>query len=194
MAGIRQFDEEAALDKALALFWAQGFEETTMPQLAAATGVQRGSLYHAYQGKETLFLRVFEVYRERFLGGMRQALSAPRLPQALQDFFDFAIDSMTTGLPTRGCLSTKTALGGGDIDQPVRQALQAMLDGLENILTERLEQPEAGVSLTLAPRDAARMIVTFTRGLVVIERVYQDKARLQASAGMLVKLLLPTAE
>jgi len=46
MAGIRQFDEEAMLEQALELFWQKGFANTTMQDLAAATGVQRGSLYN----------------------------------------------------------------------------------------------------------------------------------------------------
>ncbi|MCZ7153843.1 TetR/AcrR family transcriptional regulator, partial [Salmonella enterica] len=57
MAGVRQFDEGLALDKALALFWQKGYAATSMQELAAATGVQRGSLYNAYGDKETLFLR-----------------------------------------------------------------------------------------------------------------------------------------
>ena len=39
------------------------------------------------------------------------------------------------------------------------------------------------------PEEAARLIVTFTRGLVVIERVYQDKARMLSTADLLVALL-----
>jgi TetR/AcrR family transcriptional regulator, transcriptional repressor for nem operon len=190
MAGVRQFDEDEALEKALTLFWGKGFEGTSMQELAVVTGIQRGSLYNAYQGKETLFLRVFDRYRDRFLAQMRQSLEKPRLRDALRSFFDFVIDSMTTGLPTRGCLSTKTALAGDSIEEPIREVLQTMLDGIEGIVTARLSRGEKGVELMLPPEDAARLIVTFTRGLVVIERVYQDKARLHAVADNLSALLL----
>ncbi|MEX3629140.1 MAG: helix-turn-helix domain-containing protein [Burkholderia sp.] len=78
MAGVRQFDEGEMLDKALALFWKKGYADTSMQELAAATGVQRGSLYNAYRDKETLFLRVFKVYAARFLEGARRTLEAPR--------------------------------------------------------------------------------------------------------------------
>jgi hypothetical protein len=44
--------------------------------------------------------------------------------------------------------------------------------------------------LNVEPQQAARLIVTFTRGLVVIERVYQDEKRLRTASDLLVNLLL----
>lgn len=193
MAGIRQFDEEAMLEQALELFWQKGFANTTMQDLAAATGVQRGSLYNAYGDKDALFLKVFERYRLRFLKQVGEALARPRLRDALRSFFSFVISSMTTGTPTRGCLSTKTALGSEVLDPALQGALRLLLDDIEAALVERLSQDGEPESLSIPARQAARLIVTFTRGLVVIERVYADEKRLRATADALVKLLLPTA-
>ena len=190
MAGVRQFDESAALEKALVLFWQKGFAETSMQELAAATGVQRGSLYNAYQGKEAFFLRVFDVYKERFLAQLRGSLDKPKLRDALRSFLETVITSMTTGEPTRGCLTTKSAFGANVIEPPVRDALQGLLDAFEGILLDRLQKGEKGVRLMCPPEEAARLIVTFTRGLVVIERVYQDKKRMLATADSLIALLV----
>ncbi|HYG43928.1 MAG TPA: helix-turn-helix domain-containing protein [Bordetella sp.] len=193
MAGVRQFDEDQALDKALGLFWQQGYAHTTMQELAEVTGVQRGSLYNAYRDKETLFLRVFDVYRGRYVAQMRQALDKPDLSASLRNFFAFTIKSMTTGMPTRGCLSTKTALGIEALDEPIRTAIRDLLDEIEAALHERLARPDAGQRLLLEPRQAARMMVAMTRGLVVIERVYQDEKRMRAMADALVGLLVAPA-
>ena len=190
MAGVRQFDEEQALEKALELFWLKGYSATSMQDLAEVTGIQRGSLYNAYQNKETLFLRVFDVYRNRYVGQMREALDKPGLRASLRSFFTYAITSMTTGEPTRGCLSTKTALGTEDLDGAVREALKDLLDDIEQALYERLSRPDHEGQLMLPSRQAASLIVTFTRGIVVIERVYQDEKRLRSMADMLITLLL----
>jgi TetR/AcrR family transcriptional regulator, transcriptional repressor for nem operon len=190
MVGVRQFDENEALEKALVLFWQKGFAETSMQELAAASGVQRGSLYNAYKGKETFFLRVFDVYKNRFLSQLRDTLDKPKLRDALRSFLATVIDSMTTGEPTRGCLTTKSAFGSNVIEPPVQRALQGMLDAFEMLLLDRLQKREKGVRLMCSPEDAARLIVTFTRGLVVIERVYQDKARMLATADSLIALLV----
>jgi TetR/AcrR family transcriptional repressor of nem operon len=190
MAGVRQFDENEALEKALVLFWQRGFAETSMQELAAATGVQRGSLYNAYKDKGTFFLRVFDVYKNRFLSQLHDALDKPGLRDALRSFLETLIDSMTTGEPTRGCLTTKSAFGSDVIEPLVQQALLGLLDAFERLLLDRLQKGEKGIHLTCSPEEAARLIVTFTRGLVVIERVYQDKTRMQATADSLIALLV----
>jgi AcrR family transcriptional regulator len=189
MAGVRQFDEDAALDKALGLFWEKGYLETSMQELAAVTGVQRGSLYNAYQGKEGIFLRAFDRYGVRFLAEMASALDKPDLHESVGSFFVCVIDSMTTGAPTRGCLSSKTALGGDDMDPAIRQVVQRLLNSIEATLLARLARAKKSDGLIVAPEDAARMILTFTRGLVIIERVYQEKPRLLETAAMFTSLL-----
>ena len=66
MVGARQFDEQEVIATALDVFWRKGLHDATMQDLAAATGVQRGSLYNAYGDKETIFLRAFDEYTEQF--------------------------------------------------------------------------------------------------------------------------------
>lgn len=193
MAGVRQFDEDVVLDSAMGLFWKKGYAATTMQDLAAITGVQRGSLYHAYQGKDVLFLKVFDLYMERFMSGVAGVLQQPDARAALTAFFGFVIDSMTAGEPSRGCLTSKTALSGEVIEEPIRQVLQTLIDRLEQALLERLSDSPAAAQLKTTPAHAARLITTFTRGLVVMERVYQDKARLLDTAAMLTALLLGDA-
>lgn len=193
MAGVRQFNEEEALERAMDVFWRQGFGATTMGDLAEATGVLRGSLYNAYGDKETLFLQVFARYQARFMEAARQALDKPTAERSLRDFFDFTIKSMTEGEPTRGCLTTKTATDETATSQPIKQALQGLLDGLEKLVAERLSRPDARSRLAVAPAEAARLVVTLTRGTVVMERVYGDAASLKSTANALVRMLLPKA-
>src|SRR4051812_26317973 len=77
MVGTRQFDEDALLEVAIETFRRHGFAATSMIDVAAATGVQRGSLYNAYGDKERLFLLAYDRYAGRFLESVRQALSNP---------------------------------------------------------------------------------------------------------------------
>ncbi|MFM0433754.1 TetR/AcrR family transcriptional regulator [Paraburkholderia aspalathi] len=123
-----------------------------MQGLAAATGVQRGSLYNAYKDKGTFFLRVFDVYKNRFLAQLRDALDKPELRDALRSFLKTVIDSMTTGEPTQGCLTTKSAFGSDVIEPPVQQALLGLLDAFERLLLDRLLKEEKSIHLTCSPR------------------------------------------
>ncbi|MFI8185729.1 TetR/AcrR family transcriptional regulator [Actinacidiphila glaucinigra] len=190
MAGRRQFDEQHTLGRILDVFWNQGYGATSMQDLATATGVQRGSLYNAYRDKETLFLRVFRDYADAFVAEAAATLDQPDVRRALEDFFDFTIASMTRGTPARGCLSTKTATDTQADAEPIRIAIRGMLDRLEGVMAERLSREDAAGLLTVPPTEAARVLVTMTRGTVVIERVYQDADRLRATARSLIAMVL----
>jgi AcrR family transcriptional regulator len=194
MAGTKQFDEDEVLDRALLLFWRRGFGATSMQDVAQATGVLRGSLYHAYGDKQALFLRVFGRYRARYLASLRELLAAPTAEEALRRYLRFAIDMVTAvddDEVTRGCLTTKTATDETAMDDAIRAALRGLLDDAQAMLADRLAQPDAAGRLALPPAAAARLITTTTRGMVVLERVYRDVAQLEAVADDVLRLLFP---
>ncbi|WP_456677935.1 TetR/AcrR family transcriptional regulator [Bradyrhizobium sp. RDM12] len=57
MSRPREFDETEVMDKALELFWRQGYEGTSLNDLLDATGLTKSSLYAAFGSKEDLFHR-----------------------------------------------------------------------------------------------------------------------------------------
>jgi AcrR family transcriptional regulator len=66
----REFDEAIALDRALDLFWRQGYEGTSIADLRQAIGITAPSLYAAFGSKEELYRRVLE----RYLTGLGRCL------------------------------------------------------------------------------------------------------------------------
>lgn len=190
MVGVRQFDETTVLNAALDVFWRKGLHATSMLDLSEATGVQRGSLYNAYGGKEELFLLAFDIYAENFLAAAREALHIPDTKKALQAFFKVAISNMIAGAPARGCLTTKTAAELSSGEPRVQNKVRTLLSDLEYIIRTALSTGSAGQKLTLPPSQAAEVIVTFTRGLAVMERVHRDPKRLSDTAAALIKALV----
>src|SRR5262245_53473813 len=85
MVGVRQFDEGEVVALALEVFWRKGLHDATMQDLAAATGVQRGSLYNAYGDKEAIFLRAFDQYTEQFLQTAADALAQGSAAERLRN-------------------------------------------------------------------------------------------------------------
>jgi AcrR family transcriptional regulator len=198
MTGIKQFNEDEALERAMHVFWRQGYGATSMPDLAKATGVQRGSLYHAYGDKQSIFLLAFARYQRHYLDMVRERMQLADPEAALRAYFAYVINSMSEPVPqlddtpssrTRGCLTTKIATDETAMDEPVRNALRGMLEGLGEVLEARLSQPDARERLTLSPQDAARLLVTFTRGNVVMERIYHGPQQLQATADSMIQIL-----
>ncbi|HEP8707206.1 TPA: TetR/AcrR family transcriptional regulator [Pseudomonas aeruginosa] len=193
MAGVRQFDEEKLLAAVLEVFWNKGWQATSMADLAEAAEVQRGSLYHAYGGKEELFLLAFDLYARGFLDKAARALRGTDARSALLAFLDAAIGNMTSGDPPRGCLTTKTAAESVATGPRIQQRLRDLLTELRGIIVEALSAEPLRAGLALPPEEAAELLLTFTRGLAVIERIYHDPQRLRRSAMALVSILASPA-
>ena len=192
MAGVRQFDEQEVIAVALDVFWRKGLHDATMQDLAAATGVQRGSLYNAYGDKEAIFLRAFDRYAAQFLQTAANALAQGDAAARLQNFFDLIIVNMTSGSPPRGCLTTRTALDATISSAAVRQRVQSVLSRLEQLIARAISTAPNGRSAIDANR-LARVVVTFTRGIAVMERAGYGRKQLKEAAATFVDALVGDA-
>jgi AcrR family transcriptional regulator len=192
MAGVRQFDEQEVISIALDVFWRKGLHDATMQDLAAATGVQRGSLYNAYGDKEAIFLRAFDQYAEQFLKTAGNALAEGDVAARLRNFFDVIIVNMTSGSPARGCLTTRTALDAGISSTAVRQRVQDLLSRLEQFISKAISSTPNG-RLAIDSNRLARVVVTFTRGLAVMERAGYGRKQLKQAAATFVDAVVGDA-
>ncbi|WP_375414011.1 TetR/AcrR family transcriptional regulator [uncultured Bradyrhizobium sp.] len=193
MVGVRQFDEQDVIANALDVFWRKGLHDATMQDLATATGVQRGSLYNAYGDKEAIFLHAFDQYAEEFLEAAGNALAEGGAADRLRNFFDVIVVNMTGGSPPRGCLTTRTALDAAISSTAVRQRVQGMLGRLERLISEAISSAPDRLPALGANR-LARVVVTFTRGLAVMERAGYSRKQLKDVAAAFVVVLIGGAE
>jgi TetR/AcrR family transcriptional regulator, transcriptional repressor for nem operon len=193
MVGVRQFDEQAMIATALDVFWRKGLHDATMQDLAAATGVQRGSLYNAYGDKEAIFQRAFDQYAAQLMEICGQALAEGNdIAARLRNFLDLLIANMTSGSPPRGCLTTRTALDVTISSAAVRARVQGVLSGLEQLVAQTLSSAPDKRLAANANR-LARVVVTFTRGLAVMERAGSSRKQLRESAATFVDALVGCA-
>ncbi len=192
MVGARQFDDQEVIAIALEVFWRKGLHGASMQDLATATGVQRGSLYNAYGDKEAIFLRAFDQYAGLFLESARNALAKGDAAARLQKLFDMIIVNMTSGSPPRGCLTTRTALDAAVSSAHVRERVQNLLSRLEHLISEAVSSA-AGAPATIDANRLARVVVTFTRGLAVMERAGYGRKHLNEAAVTFVDALVGDA-
>ena len=57
-----QFNREKVLDRALNLFWSDGYEASSISKLLSVMDLNRGSLYASFGGKNALYLEVLDHY------------------------------------------------------------------------------------------------------------------------------------
>ena len=70
----RAFERGVALERAMEVFWASGYEGTSIPMLTEAMGISAQSLYAAFGSKDALYREALEVYRTTIGGFGRRAL------------------------------------------------------------------------------------------------------------------------
>src|SRR5512134_2781708 len=117
------YDAETALTRAMEAFWDAGYAATSLDDLAAATGMNRPSLYGAFGDKRALYLKTLEHYGAG--GQLRAALAADvALRAALRRVFDLAIALYLSGKHgARGCFLIGTAATEAVTSPEVRTVL-----------------------------------------------------------------------
>jgi AcrR family transcriptional regulator len=181
----RAFDPDVALDRALEVFWRQGYEGTALSDLTAAMGINRPSLYAAFGNKEELFGKVLDRYVDGPAAYAAAALNEPRARDVVERLVYGAID-LTTGPDTpRGCLNVRCVQACGPEAEPVRQEVVARRMADEAALRRRLEHAQSAGDLPADcdPGDLARFVMTLTDGIAV-----------QAASGRSRDELRPVAE
>ena len=71
----REFDIESAHDKAMQLFWTQGYEATSLSDLLSTMGLSKSSFYQTFESKHTLFEQCLVRYGEILISAMRAGLA-----------------------------------------------------------------------------------------------------------------------
>ena len=128
----RQYDPEAALERATASFWERGFAGTSLDDLASATGMNRPSLYAAFGDKRSLFLKTLERYRDQIRAGIKAMLADDPTPAVfLERFYRGALDLYTS----RGCYWLAAAITDAGTDPEVQAFLAAGMRELDEGLT-----------------------------------------------------------
>ena len=186
----RAFDADAALDRALEVFWRQGYEGTSLTDLTTALGINRPSLYAAFGNKEELFLKALERYNSGPGAYAADALAAPTVREVVRRLVRGAVE-LTTGRHTPpGCLAVHGVHACDPDSAAVRQAAIACRMAGETALRRRFERaadlPEGCDGATLA-----RLVHTITDGIAVQAASGRTRDELHRVADLALRALVP---
>jgi len=165
----RAFDPDAALDRALEVFWRQGYEGTALSDLTEAMGINRPSLYAAFGNKDELFGRVLDRYIDGPGGYSARALQQPSAREVARELVYGAVELTAGPDSPGGCLCVRTVQACGPEARPARDRAVAHRMAGELALRRRLERAKSDGDL---PADAdpaalARYVTTISDGIAV---------------------------
>ncbi len=181
----KSFDEEAALEKAMQVFWAKGYDSASMAELIAETGVNRGSLYNAFGGKKPLFIRALLKYdRERQKANLAQLEALDDPGRAIRDFFDNIVADTVADTDCKGCFLFNTVLESGAHDATVNEIVANGLREIEGFLRRSIEvgQARGEIRSDIDPASKAKALLAMALAIRVLGRGPYAKTALRAIA------------
>jgi len=189
----RQYDPDRALAKAAEIFWKQGYAGTSLDDLAAATGMNRPSLYAAFGDKRDLYLKTLERYRDQSRAmSVKVMAESPTLRVFLKRFYEQAIDVyLAGGEEARGCYSISTAPAQATTDPAVRAFLAASIGNTDSFLASRIAKGrERGeVPANAEPQALAQVATATLHTIAVRARVGVPRKQLAALAAAAINLI-----
>ena len=187
----RSFDETAALERAIQVYWSKGYDGVTIDDLVAGMGVGRPSLYAVFGDKRAIFLRALRTYAEAKGARAAKALLSPRtIRDSIKGFLRYAVESATEKGSARGCLMVCVAPLVDDAE--VRQFLQSAVAGGTALVESRFRD---AIGAGEIPSDfpvtiRAVQVTDFARGLTMRAQMGTPRKTLLSDAEEAADLVL----
>jgi TetR/AcrR family transcriptional repressor of nem operon len=190
MARSKEFDESAVLEKAMRLFWEQGYEKTSMTDLVENMGIHRRSLYNTFGDKHTLFLKAMDRYGDKvnaaLVGGVKRSKTAAEALQFISDFMN-----SEEGDSPYGCLMVNSAVELAARDADVDTKSTVSFTATEQLLKEIIlwGQQNGEFTSDYDAGELAEYLHNVGVGIRVVARTSVAKEKLHRLANISMKLL-----
>lgn len=193
MARPREFDVDEALDRAMQVFWAKGYEATSLADLTTAMGLSKSSLYETFGNKHELFLSTLDYYN-RTVTTQRVATlieSGGSTKTGISRVFNEIIDDILSKDERRGCFVTNCAVEVAACDPAAAKRVTAGLLHLEDTFFRAVKRgQDAGeISAKQDPRVLARYLTSSLNGMIVMAKAAPDRQALDDVAGVILSTL-----
>jgi len=192
MARSKVFDEDAALDRALRLFWRRGYHGTSIQDLVEHMGINRGSLYNTFGGKQQLYRTALERYQKRHrdsaLGLTRNAASPVA---SLRHLLQMTVEEALHDTELKGCFlvnaTTELATADSDVNGIVYRNALDFAHELQSLVAagQQMEQFRAD----LDPAQAAAFLIHLINGMWVQARLNPQRDQLESTVELAFRAL-----
>ena len=177
----KSFDEREALEKAMHLFWVQGYEGSAMPELLSEMGISRQSLYDTFGSKRDLFIRAIEHYRDTHLAKALALLGAEGSGvQNVKDVVRF-FERLAADERGCGCFVANALVEVAPHDEEIAELLEETLALLRVSVQRTLKraQREGELAESKSPRQLSRALTNAMIGLAVSGKLQLGRAMLR---------------
>lgn len=190
MGRSKEFEEDTVLQKAMEVFWKQGYEKTSMSDLVEHMGIHRKSIYDTFGDKHALYLRVIDYYGEFSTAKfMSEILKAKTSYQAIRNIFEYVIEGNDD--KHYGCLFVNATTEFGPWDQDVLEKTENAFRSAENVISEIIKKGQENGEFSEKYNNEllAEILHNALMGLRVLVKTSESKKKMHKIADFYLDLL-----
>lgn len=174
MARTKNYIEEEVIEKAMNLFWRNGYEATSTRMLEKEMGINQFSIYSSFKNKQGVYLESIKCYRNK-LKDISDTLKASEFPVVgiknyFQEFIGFSCDKVQQN----GCLLVNTFTELGKHGDPViLKEAKIAVNEIRSLFAENIRLDSSKDKETIK-KQANYLIIAMT-GLASASKVFEEE-------------------
>ncbi|MGA5817649.1 TetR/AcrR family transcriptional regulator [Kitasatospora sp. NPDC094028] len=175
----KSFEPDVVIAQAMETFWTKGYAGTSPADLAEATGVAKGSLYHSFGSKRELFTKALDLYGRTGAETVEEFLARPgTAKERIRAYFALLVDMDLDGPVRRGCLAQNTVEELAGRDEEAARAAHRIEERMVGLLAARIErgQRDGDVDRGVDARSQALFLQATAAGLRVMAKTFDRPA------------------
>jgi TetR/AcrR family transcriptional regulator, transcriptional repressor for nem operon len=187
----KDFDEGVVLDKAIDLFWKQGYEATNLEQLLRAMGMGKGSMYHNFGNKREVFKLALTRFIQNFSVWFETEIAKSKDPVAFIKEFFRSIPRQDIDEHKKGCFLGNTVAELACIDPGLEKLAASCLEKIEGIFYKYIKAAQQSRKIR-SKEDArllARHLINLWNGINITRRMYSNAKDLLPLVEMQLKAI-----
>ncbi len=187
MAGGRKraFNEDAALQAAMDVFWQKGYVGSSLSDLTQSMGINKPSMYSTFGNKEALFIKATKFYIENRAKIHSKLLFEPNvsLKLRLRNYLISVVSAQCESAPPKGCyiVRCQSEVASGDMPEEANRLLTDAGGYIQILLTDIFNtDPEAQtLGLNDNAKNNALCLATTLRGTASQARAGEPSSELE---------------
>jgi TetR/AcrR family transcriptional regulator, transcriptional repressor for nem operon len=184
----KEFDRDAAVERAMSVFWLKGYAATSTDDLLQAMKIGRQSMYDTFGDKRRLYIEALERYQQESVAEHVNRLRSTTSPLAGIEALVVGVIASDRAAREKGCMGVGSISEFGNSDVELAKLRTKSGGALHKALVERLQEAKAAGEIreTIDIERAARFVETTMLGLQVAAKAGMSAQSLRDTAAFAI--------
>ena len=182
MARTKAFDTDEVLERALRIFWRNGYEGTSMQDLVDGMRINRASIYDTFGSKEALYLQALQRYQVRNQCQVKQLLAEhSSVREALNRLLEGMIEESASDPEKKGCFVVNATTGLANRNEAVNRLVSENEQRMAFAFEDMIKQGQASgeIDSDQDPKVLSSYVFSSLQGLRVLAATNSDLTTLR---------------